>query len=105
MAKNLGIKMPKVTFLMPVHNVAEYLPETIESILCQTFTDFGLLIINDGSTDESLGVIQFYAKEDERIKIINRENYGLAATLNEGINLTNGRYIAPRKTTKTSRIS
>jgi len=77
---------------MPVYNGAKYLSEAIESILQQTFKDFEFIIINDGSTDNSLEIIESY--HDERIIIINQENQGLAVSLNNGINITKGKYIA-----------
>lgn len=84
---------PKVTVLMPVYNAEKYVGEAIESILNQTFRDFEFLIINDGSTDNSLGIIESY--KDLRIKLVNNEkNLGLSHTLNKGIDLSEGEYIA-----------
>lgn len=86
-------KSPKVTVLMPVYNVALYVAEAIESILNQTYSDFELLIINDGSTDStSEEVFKF---SDSRIRFVeNDQNIGLANTLNRGIDLARGEYIA-----------
>lgn len=82
----------KVSVLMPVFNGAKYLRESIDSILNQDFSDFELIIINDGSTDESAHIIHSYT--DSRIKLINNEqNLGLIATLNKGIKLCRGEYI------------
>ena len=93
MSRNKGIKMPKVTVLMPVYNGEKYLREAIDSILNQTFTDLEFLIINDGSTDNSEKIIKTY--NDKRIKLINNEtNLKIAATLNKGIELSQGEYIA-----------
>ena len=87
------MKNPKVTVLMPVYNGEKYLKKSIESILDQTFTDFEFLIIDDGSTDESLELIKSY--DDTRIKIIvHEQNKGLIKTLNEGIELAAGDYVA-----------
>lgn len=84
---------PKVSVMMPVYNAALYLREAIDSILSQTFTDFEFLIINDGSTDASGEIINGYA--DSRILYIeNKENLGLVETLNRGIALARGEYIA-----------
>ena len=78
---------------MPVYNGEKYLKEAIDSILGQTFTDFELLLINDGSIDESDSIIQSY--NDKRIKYIkNKKNLGLIKTLNKGIKLAKGEYIA-----------
>gem|GEM_PF-1188047 len=83
----------KVTVLMPVYNRERYLAEAINSILAQTFQDFEFLIIDDGSTDNSVNIIRTYS--DSRIKlIIHEHNQGLITTLNEGIQLANAEYIA-----------
>lgn len=86
-------QFPKVTILMPVFNGEEYLRQAIVSILEQTFTDFEFLIINDGSMDSSVDIIQSY--DDERIRLIhNKKNLKLISTLNKGIRLSRGQYIA-----------
>ena len=85
--------MPKVTVLMPVYNGEKYLREAIDSILNQTFTDFEFLIIDDGSTDNSLKIINSY--QDSRIYLVqNFTNQGLAYSLNFGITVAKGKYIA-----------
>lgn len=83
---------PTVSVIMPVYNAGSYLREAIESILNQTFADFELLILNDGSTDGSAQVIASY--QDPRIKAIDQDNQGLRATLNTGIRMSTGKYIA-----------
>ena len=81
-----------VTVLMPVYNASEFLRETMDSILGQTYKNFEFLIINDGSKDDSVQIIESYA--DKRIKLIhNEENIGLIETLNKGIELAQGKYI------------
>lgn len=86
-------KSPRVTVLMPVYNGEQYLGEAIESILGQTFRDFELLIINDGSTDRSVEVIESY--RDPRIRLVrNDTNSGLIFTLNKGLELAGGEYVA-----------
>ena len=85
--------MPRVSVLMPVYNGERFLREAIESVLHQTFTDFELLIINDGSTDGSLDIIQTY--RDPRIRLINNgANIGLIATRNKGIDNARGEFFA-----------
>jgi glycosyltransferase involved in cell wall biosynthesis len=80
---------------MPVYNAEKFLAEAIESILNQTFTDFEFLIFNDGSTDNSLKIIQQYQRKDSRIKLVySGENKGYVFHLNEGIRLAKGKYIA-----------
>jgi len=79
---------------MSVYNSEEYLNEAIESILNQTYKNFEFIIIDDGSTDKSLEVIKKYKAEDDRIVLISRENKGLPYSLNEGIGIAKGEYIA-----------
>jgi glycosyltransferase involved in cell wall biosynthesis len=83
-----------ISVILPVYNGEKYLKESIESILNQTYTNFEFIIINDGSKDSSLEIIREYEKEDERIVVVSRENKGLIATLNEGIEKAKGKYIA-----------
>lgn len=85
--------MPKVTILMPVYNSESYLREAIDSVLSQSFSDFELLIIDDGSTDNSKLIIDSY--EDIRIvKKPNLLNVGIVAALNKGLALARGEYVA-----------
>ena len=83
-----------ISVILPVYNAGKYLRDSIESILNQSYKNFELIIINDGSKDESLNVIEEYKQNDERIIVINRENRGLIASLNEGIEKSRGNYIA-----------
>ena len=85
--------MPKVTVLMPVYNREKYLREAIDSILSQTFTDFEFLIVDDGSTDNSLEIINSYS--DSRIRLIrNLANLGISKSLNIGLSESLGDYVA-----------
>ncbi|MDO3643397.1 glycosyltransferase [Mucilaginibacter sp. L3T2-6] len=83
---------PKVTVLMPAYNAGKYIGEAISSVLSQTFTDFELLIINDGSTDNTLEVINSF--HDRRIVVISQENKGVSAALNLGLEHARATYIA-----------
>lgn len=85
---------PKVSVLMSVYNAERYLKDSIESILNQTFNSFEFIIINDGSSDSSLDIINHYKSTDDRIVLIDRENKGLIRSLNEGIGISRGEYIA-----------
>lgn len=86
-------KMPEITVLMPVHNGSGFLKEAIQSIIDQTFSDFEFLIINDGSTDNSVEIIETF--KDQRIRSINySKKKGLIHALNDGIKLATGRLIA-----------
>lgn len=87
--------MVMISVIMPVYNSDKYISESIESILNQTFHNFELIIINDGSTDSSSKIINSYRKNDSRIIFIDRAtNKGLPYTLNEGLSKANGKYIA-----------
>ncbi|MBL0048740.1 MAG: glycosyltransferase [Bacteroidetes bacterium] len=87
------MKAPRVSVIMPVYNGEKFLREAIDSILQQSFADFELLLINDGSSDGSEKIILSYT--DPRIKyILNSKNIGLIATLNKGIQLSSGEYLA-----------
>jgi glycosyltransferase involved in cell wall biosynthesis len=83
-----------ISVLMPVYNAERYIAVAVESILNQSFTDFEFIIINDGSTDRSLDILQQYAQKDKRIRLISRENKGLVKTLNEGLALAKAPLIA-----------
>lgn len=82
----------RLTVLMPVYNAENYLKQAIESILNQTYKDFDLLIINDGSTDKSAAIVQSFS-DDRIIFIENEQNMGIVKTLNRGIDLIKGDYI------------
>jgi len=88
------IRPPKISVLLPAYNAQAFVAKAIESILGQTFTDFEFLIFDDGSTDKTLDIIKGFAKKDDRIRIISRPNKGLVATLNEGLGLARGEFIA-----------
>jgi glycosyltransferase involved in cell wall biosynthesis len=87
-------KTPRLSVILPVYNAEQYLGAAIESILEQTFTDFELLLIDDGSTDGSLEIIRRYARVDERVRSMSRRNHGLVHTLNEGIASARAEYVA-----------
>lgn len=79
---------------MPVYNSEKYLKKSISSVLNQSFKDFELILIDDGSTDSSLSVCQDFAKNDNRIHVIHQTNRGICDTRNRGIELSTGDYIA-----------
>ena len=85
---------PLISVAMPVFNGEKYLAAAIASILAQTFKDFELIIIDDGSTDDSLALIKTFEIRDLRIRVISRENRNLVATLNDIIDLSRGKWIA-----------
>jgi glycosyltransferase involved in cell wall biosynthesis len=87
-------QQPIISVIMPVYNAELYLEEAINSIISQTFKNFEFIIIDDGSSDDSLKIIQKYADRDSRIICISRENKGIIYSLNEGLNISNGQYVA-----------
>ena len=84
----------KVSVVIPVHNGERYLAEAIESILSQTFRDFELLIVDDGSTDGSRAVMERYARQDARIRILCQANRGVSAAGNRGLAEARGEWVA-----------
>lgn len=87
--------MPTVSILLPVYNSAPELPRAISSLLNQTYTDFEIIAINDGSTDESGNLLDRFAQKDHRIKVIHQPNAGnLGTTLNTAANAATGRLFA-----------
>ena len=85
----------KISILMPSYNYASYIREAIESVIKQTYTNWELIIIDDASTDSSLGIIKEYLRKDPRIKlVINEKNLGLAKTLKKGISFAESSWIA-----------
>jgi glycosyltransferase involved in cell wall biosynthesis len=85
---------PRISVVMPVHNAEKYITEALDSIIQQTFTDFELIVIDDGSTDRSSTIIESYAKKDRRVIVHRQDNCGLILSLNRGCSLARGRYIA-----------
>lgn len=84
---------PIISIIVPIYNVGKYLPTCIESILNQTFKNFELILVNDGSTDNSGVVCDDYAKKDTRIKIIHKSNGGVSSARNAGLYVAKGEYI------------
>lgn len=87
------IKQPTLSIIIPVFQAENYLKSCIDSVLSQSFTDFELLLIDDGSTDQSGRICDYYENKDKRIKVIHQDNRGQSAARNIGINLSTGKYI------------
>ena len=83
----------KLSIIIPIYNVAAYLPQTIESVLQQTFRDFELILVNNGSTDGSAEICDGYAKQDTRVRVIHQKNTGVSAARNAGVAAARGEYI------------
>lgn len=82
-----------ISIVVPVYNVANFLDECIKTILDQSYDDFELILVDDGSTDESGSICDYYSKLDERVKVIHQKNGGLSDARNTGINISNGQFI------------
>lgn len=85
--------MAEVSIIVPVYQVEKYIRQCIESIQAQTFTDFELILVDDGSKDASGEICDKYAKEDDRIKVIHKTNGGLSDARNKGIEVVNSKYL------------
>lgn len=85
---------PCVSVVMTVYNDQRFLPFAIDSIIAQSFADFELVIVNDGSTDQSERILQEYAARDSRMKVVTQDNAGTTAAANRGLDLARGRYVA-----------
>lgn len=85
---------PMVSIVVPIYNVEKYLKRCIKSILNQSFNNFEIILVNDGSTDKSIEICNKYIEEDSRIKLINKKNGGLSSARNAGINVARGKYIS-----------
>lgn len=83
----------KISIIMPVYKVEEYVGKAIESILAQTFTDFEFLIVDDGTPDRSGEICDAYAKNDHRIRVIHKENGGAPSARNTAIDIAQGEYV------------
>lgn len=86
--------MPKLSVIVPVYNTEKYLRECIDSILAQTFTDYELILVDDGSTDGSGAICEEYAKNDARIRVIHQENGGVTNARKHGVRCARGMYFS-----------
>ena len=82
-----------VSIILPCYNVAPYLDKCLESLVRQTWEDLEIICVNDGSTDDTPAVLRGWAQKDARIRVIDRENGGLSAARNTGIDAATGEYI------------
>lgn len=86
--------MPQISIIVPVYNVEDYLERCIDSILSQTFIDYELILIDDGSTDSSGKLCDQYAKKDKRIRVFHKVNEGVSKARNLGLDVAKGNYIS-----------
>lgn len=85
--------MVKVSIIVPVYNAQAHLGKCIESLISQTLKDIEIVCVNDGSTDDSLDILNFFAIQDKRIRIINQSNKGVSASRNAGLDVAKGKYV------------
>ena len=85
---------PMISVLIPIFNGERYLQESLESIKSQTFIDFEILLIDDGSTDGSMSILNKFAQHDKRVRVISKTNSGLTDTLNHGLLECRGNWVA-----------
>ncbi len=83
----------KISIIIPVYNVSEYLPTCLDSVINQTYKNLEIICVNDGSPDNSAAILFEYAKKDSRIKVINQENRGLSGARNTGFEQATGEYV------------
>ncbi len=87
------IKNPITSIILPAHNASQYIGNAIDSVLSQEYQNFELILIDDGSTDQTLAIMENYKKCDNRVRVLTRENKGLIYSLNEGVSLGRGEWI------------
>lgn len=88
------MKNDLISIIVPVYNVEKYIKKCLNSLIKQTYKNIEIIIVNDGSSDNSLSICQKFAEEDKRIKIITQENKGLSGARNTGLSLAKGKYIS-----------
>jgi len=86
-------KTPAITIIVPVYNAGQFLAQCISSVIRQTHTPFELLLVNDGSIDDSLEIMRQFEREDTRIRVIDQRNSGVSAARNAGLETAKGEYI------------
>lgn len=93
LSSNVRTAMPEISVILPIYNAEKFIRTTIDSILNQSFPDFELICVNDGSTDRTLELLQGYASSDSRISIINQSNSGPGIARNAGLDNASARYV------------
>jgi glycosyltransferase involved in cell wall biosynthesis len=86
-------KRPLISVIVPIYNVESYLEECVNSLLKQSYLNLEIILVNDGATDNSPNICDFYQKQDERIHVIHKSNGGLSDARNKGIDASNGEYL------------
>ena len=91
---NDNLSSPLISIIIPVYNVEKYFENCIKSVQNQSYRNIEIIIINDGSTDSTKELCEYYSKNDKRIIVINQKNMGVSAARNAGIKYSNGQYIS-----------
>lgn len=91
--QNKKVNESKISVIVPVYNVAEYIPKCLDSLINQTYQNLEIICVNDGSKDNSLEILNEYEKKDKRIKVIDKENGGVSSARNAGLKVCRGDYI------------
>lgn len=86
--------MTKISVIIPIYNMGQYLEECLDSVLAQTLTDIEIICVNDGSTDNSLDILQKYAKRSDKIILLDQQNSGVGQSRNNGISIARGEFVA-----------
>ena len=86
--------MQKISVIIPIYNVEKYLSECLDSVIHQTLKDIEIICIDDGSPDKCGDIADSYAKDDNRIVVIHKENGGYASAINYGLSIANGEFIS-----------
>ena len=85
--------LPTISVIVPIYNVEDYLPRCLDSILTQTYDNIQLVLVDDGSTDQSGAICDAYAARDPRVQVVHQENAGIGRTRNVGVSLCHGDYV------------
>ena len=85
--------MSQISVIIPAYNVAKYIDKCFKSLVTQTFKDFEVIVINDGSTDETLTLIREWEQKDSRFKVMDKQNEGVGKTRNLGLSLSSAPYV------------
>lgn len=84
---------PDISVIMPAYNAAQYIREALDSLLRQSFQNFEIILLNDGSKDSTVGICAEYAEQDGRIRFVDKENEGVAITRNSALDMAKGEYV------------
>ena len=85
--------MAKISVIVPIYNAEKYLEKCVKSVMDQTLKDIEIICVDDGSTDSSVQLMDQFAKEDSRVKVIHKENSGYGNSMNRGLKVATGDYI------------